>query len=461
MPNVTDPGGATVRGPQPSTQAGAVAPAGGGNTAETQQVPIKDLELKFGWKAGSWQDQLLQDADGSGDKNGSVSSSELDRYMQNPEDLKFVNSERLQDFRRDLGTGTDPKTVDTFKPGWEQNLARAADQLGNKDGNLSAAEFNTFAAQMKQRTDSGAAGPTWFPDQKQAAFSSRLAGMTGEQDMLAPDGTVRDGKDLYKEYMRIGTSDQHRIPQWVAYQLDAADIKETPANVNRNGDKQSPIPAYRRANPFHADPEDGPNAVNASAYDKSGFDQGHMKPAESSPSQEAMHESFLMTNMATQYGHMNRGDWRYLEEGVHELVQATGAKATIITGNAFLDDKGNPLPEDKIQYYEKNGNRMAVPTHCFKTVLLELPDGQMQMMAYLVPNDPKAPLGKDAAVQAIQASRVSVDDIERIIGHDLYSQLPQATQQKLESDPAARISFANASQWHTASLLWPQDEVVK
>src|SRR5262249_39005251 len=121
------------------------------------------------------------------------------------------------------------------------------------------------------------------------------------------------------------------------------------------------------------------------------------------------------------------------------------------------DDKGNPLPEDKIQYYEKNGNRMAVPTHCFKTVLLEKPDGTMTMMAFLVPNDPNLSMKKDDAAKVLEQSRVSVDQIENIIGQDLYSQLPQAMQQKLEADPAARVQFANASKWHTASLLWPQN----
>jgi len=447
----------TAQRPQgPAPAAGVDAPAAGG-APEAKQVPINDLDLRFGWKADSWQHQLLQEADGAGDKDGNVSVSELNTYMANPTDLKFVSSERLQQMRGDLGDGQTPKTVDSFSAGFERNMAQEADKLGNQDGQLSAEEFNTFVNQMKQRTDTHEAGPTWMPDQKEAAFASRISDMTGERDMLVPEGEVQGGKDLFKDYMRIGTSDQHRIPQWVGYQLDAADIKETPANVNRNGDPNSTIPAYRRANPFHFDAEDGPVAVRPNEYNKSGFDQGHMKPAESSPSQEAMYESFTMTNMSTQYGNTNRGDWRYLEEGVHELVQATGGKATIITGNAFLDDKGNPLPEDKIQYYEKDGNKMAVPTHCFKTVLLEQPDGQVTMMAFLVPNQKDAPMGKDAAVKMIENSRVSVDQIEKIIGHDLYSQLPQETQDRLEADPNARVSFANASQWHTASLLWPQD----
>jgi len=456
MPTVDPTAPATARRPQDAAPAAKVEAPASGSAHAAKQVPIKDLDLRFGWKPDSWQHQLLADADGAGNRNGKVSVAELDKYMANPKDLKFVNSERLQQMRGALGDGQTAQSVDSFKKGYQQNLARAADQLGNKDGKLSTEEFNTFVNQMKQRTDTHEAGATWMPDQKQAAFASRIADATGERDLLVPGGDVQGGKDLFKDYMRIGTSDQHRIPQWVGYQLDAADIKETPASVNRNGDPNSTIPEYRRANPFHFDAEDGPVAVKPNEYNKSGFDQGHMKPAESSPSQEAMYESFTMTNMSTQYGNTNRGDWRYLEEGVHELVQATGGKATIITGNAFLDDKGNPLPEDKIQYYEKDGTKMAVPTHCFKTVLLEQPDGQMTMMAYLVPNQKDAPMGKDDAVKMIQNSRVSVDEIERIIGSDLYSQLPKATQDKLEADPAARVSFANASQWHTASLLWPQ-----
>src|SRR3954468_24138797 len=125
------------------------APASGSKTPQTHPVAINDLETKFGWKKDSWQDQLLHSADAAGDKDGNVTAAEIDGYSKNPEDLKFVNSERLQQFRGDFGDGAKPKTVDSFKPGFEQNLAKAADQLGNKDGNLSAGELTSFVAQMK------------------------------------------------------------------------------------------------------------------------------------------------------------------------------------------------------------------------------------------------------------------------------------------------------------------------
>src|SRR5688572_8069138 len=117
--------GSSARKPQAAPPSRAVdAPAPRGATTETHPVAIKDLETKFGWKQDSWQDQLLQSADGAGDKDGSVTVAELDAYAENPEDLKFVNSERLQQFRGDFGDGAAPKTVDSFQAGFERNLAR-------------------------------------------------------------------------------------------------------------------------------------------------------------------------------------------------------------------------------------------------------------------------------------------------------------------------------------------------
>src|SRR4051812_19996526 len=186
-----------TQGPAPTA-----TPATGG-APEAKQVPINDLDLRFGWKPDSWQHQLLQEADGAGDKDGNVSVAELNAYMANPTDIKFVNSERLQQMRGDLGDGKTPKRVDSFKPGFERTMAQEADKLGNKDGKLTANEFNTLVNQMKQRTDTHAAGPTWMPDQKEAAFASRIADATGEKDFLVPGGEVQGGKDLFKDYMRI------------------------------------------------------------------------------------------------------------------------------------------------------------------------------------------------------------------------------------------------------------------
>ena len=203
--------------------------------------------------------------------------------MKNPKDLKFVNSERLQQFRGDFGDGAAPKQVRLL-----QVRLRAEPRQGGRPAGqqgrpaLRADELNAYVDQMKQRTDTHEAGATWFPDQKQAAFSSRVASFTGEQgDMLAPDGTVKDGKDLFKDYMRIATSDQHRIPHGSRTNWTPRTSRRRRRTSTATATRTAPSPTSAAPNPFHVDPDAGPNAVKPSEYDKSGFDQGHMKPAES------------------------------------------------------------------------------------------------------------------------------------------------------------------------------------
>ena len=104
-----------------------------------------------------------------------------------------------------------------------------------------------------------------------------------------------------------------------------------------------------------------------------------------------MDESHLMTNMAPQHPNVNRQAWATLEDGVRDLVKSTGGKAYVLTGNLYLDAQGKPLPPEARETIGKEGRPIAVPTHNFKTVLLELPNGNLSMFAYMVPNVKDAP----------------------------------------------------------------------
>ena len=57
-----------------------------------------------------------------------------------------------------------------------------------------------------------------------------------------------------------------------------------------------------------------PNSPTPKVYDKSGYDRGHLAPADDFDwSELAMSESFLMTNIAPQLAGFNRGIWKKLE----------------------------------------------------------------------------------------------------------------------------------------------------
>ncbi|HLL53183.1 MAG TPA: DNA/RNA non-specific endonuclease [Myxococcaceae bacterium] len=429
------------------TTASPLNRASGAGAAAVTPMDIAELEQKFGWAPGGWQDTLLRSADAAGSttarNDGKVTVAELDKYLSMPQDLKFLTSSAMQRMQANLANAGGSVAVNGFATRWEDTLSKRVDQsgFGNGDGQLNQAELVAYFGAVK----AGTQGDTlWMPDQKQAAFGSRVADFTGEKNALAPAGQPVSGTTLMRDYMRILADDQGHMPQWVSYMLTAADIQETPVDV-------------KRTNNFRKDPGYAGSA-SPTDYTNSGYDRGHMKPADDSPNLEAMRESFLMTNMAPQTPAFNRQVWRTLESKTHELVASSGGKATIMTGSLFLDEKGQPLPAEQRQWIGPDGEKkVAVPTHFFKTVLNQLPNGHMTMYAYLVPNRPDLPTKKAPVLELLEQSKMSVDGLEKLLGYDLYAHLPQTVQARLESQANSVLDVDNAAagESFSASLLWP------
>lgn len=436
----------------PSVKVGntVASETGSWRRSTAREANISELQQKFGWTDDSWQAELFKAADAAGPTarrqgNGSVSAAEVNAYLARPEDARFLSSSAVQQQRaaleQKLASGVRSVAVDDFDNAWQDAVARRADMIsGDANGQLSRAELESFlnAAKAGRVEDT-----RWVPDQQAAMLESKVAESAGEVDPLRPAGSTR-GLSLVKEYMRLSMDQAHNVPSFVSYLLSAADIQETPVDVDR--DKSS----------FTRDPELGSTGVTGSDYAGTGFDRGHMKPAEDSPTQEAMDESHLMSNVAPQHPDLNRQTWRTLEDAVNDLVRSSGGKAHILTGNLFLDAQGKPLPPEAIDTIGANSRRIAVPTHQFKTVLLELPNGHLSMFAYMVPNMKDAPTKKDDITPFLANARTSVDRIEELLGQDLYAQLPKSVQARLEADTSAQVSFREASLYEAASLLWPQ-----
>ncbi len=402
-------------------------------SAATTPVSIAEVEKRFGWKTGGWQDRLLTSADAANNRDQKVTKAEIEKYLKNPADAKFVTSDMLQSLSQ--ATSSAPKAIRGLK-GAEATFAKAADS--NKDGRLSSDEFMSYSATVKGAPSDA---PTkWIADQQATMFGSSVASLTKEGDALLPKGF--NGPVLDRSYMRIVENENTLTPNVVSYTLTAADIAQG-GQVKRN-------------DRFHADPQWKPSPTKED-YSNTGFDRGHLKPADDSPNAEAMDESFLMTNMAPQHGELNQATWRYLEAGINQLVQATGGKATIHTGNLFLDDKGNALPDDKIHRAGSGSTKIGVPTHNFKSVLLETPDGKKQLFSFIVPN--RSDLARDLpwAQKVLLAARVSTETLEKKLGNvNLFPTLSAAESKGLKSNAAPVVKFENANQFSFAKLLWPQ-----
>ncbi|ATB49832.1 endonuclease [Corallococcus macrosporus DSM 14697] len=440
--------------PRPASAASpsnaVTTPGGSWNRSTAREVPISELQEKFGWTDESWQVGLMNAADAaSGVKsrngNGAVSAAELERYLAAPEDGQYLTSTALQQKRSALdaklaqgpGNAVD---VDAFDSGWQSTVARRADLLGgNSDGQLSAEELDAFIQASKAGKH---ADTRWVPDQQMAALQSRVAEAAGELDPLRPEGASgANGLSLVKEYARLALDQGANVPTFVSYMLSAEDVKETPAGVSR------------LESTFVRDPELGRGGVTDSDYTNTGFDRGHMKPAEDSPTQEAMDESHQMSNIAPQHGNHNQQVWRTLEQGVSGLVNSQGGKAYIVTGNLYLDEQGQPLPPEKRETTGAGERRLAIPTHNFKTVLHELPNGNLTMYAYLMPNAKEGPSKKEDILPLLDSHRVPVDRIEELLGQDLYANLPKRVQDKLEKGTPGEGVFQRDSLYFAASLF--------
>jgi endonuclease G len=146
-------------------------------------------------------------------------------------------------------------------------------------------------------------------------------------------------------------------------------------------------------------------------YTHSGFDRGHLKPAaDSKSSSEKMAASFLMTNVAPQTPQLNRGSWKQLEEATRDWANELGA-VYVVCG-----------PGRASQGALANGH-VEVPATFWKSILRTAPD--TACIAFLMPN-------QGTKLAPFPFYRIAVDSLEVAVGIDLFPQLPDAVESKIE-----------------------------
>lgn len=160
-------------------------------------------------------------------------------------------------------------------------------------------------------------------------------------------------------------------------------------------------------------------------YFRSGYDRGHQAPAADAKfSQEAMDETFYLTNMSPQVGEgFNRDYWAHLEDFCRRLTQKYNS-VRIVTGPLFLPKK-DPVDGKFRVTYEVIGNppNVAVPTHFFKLVVAESPNwnsstDEIAVAAFVLPNDK---ISNDVPLREFE---VPVEALETSSGLEFLSKVP-------------------------------------
>ncbi|KAK0548971.1 nuclease [Tilletia horrida] len=189
-----------------------------------------------------------------------------------------------------------------------------------------------------------------------------------QSDILRPSGYPGPISDLLPHTVFISSYDRRlRHPSWTAEHLTAASLRRN----NGGGSGPEPDRPDRSRSVFKEDERIPlPFRARLADYFRSGYDRGHMVPAaDAKISQQAMDETFLLTNMAPQVGAgFNRDYWAHTEDFVRRLTNAF-ADVYVFTLPLYLP-RQDPDGKHRVTY-EVIGNppNVAVPTHFAKVIL--------------------------------------------------------------------------------------------
>ena len=218
-----------------------------------------------------------------------------------------------------------------------------------------------------------------------------LCALQIQAQWLIPRGK---GMVVRHPYYSVSYIEKYRQSEWAYYQLTAKMLRGT---------------AKRKSN-FTKDPLISEQQPSTNDYKKSGYDRGHLVPANDMKfSQKAMSATFYLSNISPQTPSFNRGIWKKLENRVRKWALKT-KKLHIVTGG-ILNGKKHFIGENKV----------AVPRKFYK--IIYHPDAK-KMIGFIMPNE--------KSTANLERYIVSVDTIEKLTGIDFFWQLPDDLENHLE-----------------------------
>ena len=198
---------------------------------------------------------------------------------------------------------------------------------------------------------------------------------------------------LVHNFMLISYSRTLKNPEWAIYKLNQERI------LSENN--------ARRRN-FEPDPALKNGTAGSWDYSESGYDRGHIVPAEDMDfSEDAMRESFFMSNVSPQLPSFNRGIWKKLENAVRKNAAKKG-DLIIISGCVFKDGELSEI-----------NNGVAVPNYFYKILLHE--DAQKKSaIAFVLPHA--------ESHSNLSEFAMSVSEAEKICGFNFFHQFGASTE---------------------------------
>ncbi|WP_374948505.1 DNA/RNA non-specific endonuclease [Mucilaginibacter sp.] len=236
----------------------------------------------------------------------------------------------------------------------------------------------------------------------------------GNPSGAQPAVVMTDNYLIDQSYYVESYSNNRGTPNWVSWHLDASNI----TNSAPRGDNFAGFIGLSTTF-YH---------VESNAYQNSGFDRGHNCPsADRTSSASANSATFLMTNMIPQAPNNNEQTWANMENYLRAQV-VEGNEVYIVMGNYGVGGMGNNGAANKI-----NNDHVTVPSNVWKVAVI-VPTGDNDLgrvsanTRVIAVNTPNI----NTTSTDWKNYRVTVRDIEKATGYNLFSNLPQSVQDAIE-----------------------------
>ncbi|MFA6086810.1 DNA/RNA non-specific endonuclease [Mucilaginibacter sp.] len=243
--------------------------------------------------------------------------------------------------------------------------------------------------------------------------------LMGNPSSAQPAAVMMDNYLIDQGYYVESYNSTKAGPNWVSWHLDASNITNVSSRLN-NFAAFSGLPA-------------GFTSVQSNSYNFAtyGFDRGHNCPsADRTSSANANSSTFLMTNMIPQAPQNNQHTWNNLEGYLREQVVA-GNEVYIImgsygTGGSGVNGAFNSITSGTL--------KINIPSNVWKVaVIVPTGDGDISRVSastrVIAVNTPNV----NTTSEDWKGYRVTVRDIEKATGYNLFSNLPQTVQDAIET----------------------------
>jgi endonuclease G len=234
--------------------------------------------------------------------------------------------------------------------------------------------------------------PLPVPDNVQKSYIS---------EEIFPRSTT--GEIVHHGWYALSYAEDHEQAEWVVHEIRQDRLNENWA---------------ARPNSFRPDFDVRTESATPRDYNGSGYDRGHLCPAaDMGFDEQAMDETFLMSNMSPQVPAFNAGVWRELEELSRDWGRKF-KKIYVVTGPVLTERALGQIGQ----------TRVTVPARFYK--VLYAPD-QHRAIAFVLPNA--------VSNRPVMDYACSIDEVEKVTGMDFFPKLLNGLNEELEGsfDPAA------------------------